>query len=97
MLYGGFAAKGKKLSEAVEESGGIIKKKADDIVNSKVKFLNLSRNGFINPKEVRFSQSDISKTAGDGSSVEDLIKGLKNGSIDPNSVTPIRIVEKKTV
>jgi hypothetical protein len=32
MFYGGFAAKGKKLSEAVEESGDIIKKKADDIL-----------------------------------------------------------------
>ncbi|GHU89942.1 hypothetical protein FACS1894155_07630 [Bacteroidia bacterium] len=94
MLYGGFAVKGKKLTETVEESGEIIKKKADDIVNGKAKFLNLPNKGFINPKEVRFSQSDISKTFRDGSSVEDLIKGLKNGSIDPNSVTPIRIVEK---
>ncbi|MDR1938732.1 MAG: fibronectin type III domain-containing protein, partial [Tannerellaceae bacterium] len=32
MLYGGFAAKGKKLSEAVEESGNLVKKKADDIL-----------------------------------------------------------------
>ncbi|MDR0573556.1 MAG: AHH domain-containing protein, partial [Tannerella sp.] len=32
MLYGGFAAKGRKLSEAVEESGEIIKKKVDDIL-----------------------------------------------------------------
>ncbi|GHT19118.1 hypothetical protein FACS189429_6440 [Bacteroidia bacterium] len=32
MLYGGFAAKGKKLSEAVEKSGDIVKKKADDVL-----------------------------------------------------------------
>jgi hypothetical protein len=32
LICGGFLAKGKKLSEAVEESGDIIKKKADDIL-----------------------------------------------------------------
>ena len=32
MLYGGFAARGRKLAEAMEESGDVIKKKADDIL-----------------------------------------------------------------
>jgi hypothetical protein len=32
MFYGGFATKGKKLSEAVEESGDIVKKTTDDIL-----------------------------------------------------------------
>jgi hypothetical protein len=32
MLYGGFATKGKKLADAVDESGDIIKKKVDDIL-----------------------------------------------------------------
>jgi hypothetical protein len=32
MLYGGFATKGKKLSEVVEESGDIVKKRADDAI-----------------------------------------------------------------
>ncbi|HMM02489.1 MULTISPECIES: hypothetical protein [unclassified Dysgonomonas] len=32
MLYGGFATKGKKLTDAVEETGELVKKKADDVL-----------------------------------------------------------------
>ena len=36
----------------------------------------------------------ISPKFRDGGTVEELTKGLKNGTIDPNSIPPIRIVEK---
>jgi hypothetical protein len=35
MFYGGFLAKGKKLSEAVEESGGVVRKEIDEILSIK--------------------------------------------------------------
>jgi hypothetical protein len=87
LLYGGFAAKGKKLSEAVEESGNVIKKRTS-------KFFNLPHTGFIKPKEVRFSQNNISSNFRDGTSIEDLVRKLQNKEIAPNSIPPIRIVEK---
>ncbi|HEY3140016.1 MAG TPA: RHS repeat-associated core domain-containing protein, partial [Acidimicrobiales bacterium] len=50
--------------------------------------------GFVDPADVRFTQSDISQTFRDGRSVSDLASGLKSGAIDPASVPPIRLVER---
>lgn len=68
-------------------------------VNNPVKvssssFSKLSNSGSIDPSKVRFSQNSIKPTFKDGGSVADLTKRLKDGTIDPKSVKPIRIVEK---
>src|SRR5690606_20456031 len=58
-------------------------------------FYNLSESGTINPKRIRFSQNDISRNFRNNKGpVEDLVEGLKNGSIDPATIKPIRIVER---
>lgn len=59
-----------------------------------INFANLPSTGKINPVNVRFSQNSIRSTFKDGTNVESLISGLKNGTIDPSSVNPIRIVQK---
>jgi hypothetical protein len=48
-------------------------------------------------KDIRFTQDSISATFKDGSSVDDLINGLKSGKISPNDVPAIRIFEKDGV
>jgi len=50
--------------------------------------------GTVDPKQVRFSQDNAGENFRDGRSVDDLIKGLKDGTIDPTEVEPIRIVER---
>jgi hypothetical protein len=59
-----------------------------------VSFRNLPTRGFIDPKAVRFSQSSVSSNFRDGTSVEDLVRRLRNNEIEPSSIPPIRIVEK---
>jgi len=48
-------------------------------------------------KDIRFTQDSISATFKDGSSVDDLINGLKSGKISPDDVPAIRIFEKDGV
>jgi RHS repeat-associated protein len=67
--------------------------KVDDVA-SVGKFDDLAKTGKIDPNQVRFSQNSISANFKDGTSVSDLTKGLKNGSISPNDIPAIRIVEK---
>ena len=43
---------------------------------------------------IRFSQNSISSVFKDGTTIYDLIKKLKNKTIDPKLIPPIRIVEK---
>lgn len=47
--------------------------------------------------EIRFSQNSISSRFKNGSSVDDMITGLRSGTIDPNDVPAIRIFEKDGV
>jgi RHS repeat-associated protein len=54
----------------------------------------LAETGEIDAGAVRFSQDSIRRTFTDGRSVAELAEGLKNGTIDPASVPPIRILEK---
>ena len=49
--------------------------------------------GQVDPSDIKFAQDSISQNFRDGSSVDDLISGLKNGTIDPNSIPPIRVFE----
>lgn len=58
-------------------------------------FADLPKTGTINPSTLRFSQDSIGDSfRAPYGSVDDFSKGLKNGSIDPAKVEPIRIVEK---
>nr|WP_240903876.1 S8 family serine peptidase [Chengkuizengella sediminis] len=53
----------------------------------------LAQKGIIDSSTVRFSQSSISSNFSDGSSVYDLIAGLKSGKINSNDIPSIRIFE----
>ncbi len=48
----------------------------------------------INPHSVRFSQNSIKGTFKNGISIDDLVNGLKNGTIDPKDIPPIRLTER---
>jgi hypothetical protein len=80
----------KDLPEIAEKLAENIRKAKKIIVN----FKDLPTKGFVNPKAIRFSQNSISSNFRDGSSIEDLIRKLKNKEIDTSSIPPIRIVEK---
>ena len=49
----------------------------------------------IDPAAVRFSQSSISRNFSSGGGIEDLAAGLRNGSVNPANVPPIRLVERE--
>ena len=48
----------------------------------------------IDPATVRFSQSSIRNKFGSGGSINELVTGLKNGTIKPGDIPAIRLVEK---
>ena len=60
----------------------------------KADFDGLPRTGSIDPSRIRFSQDSIRGTFKDGGSVDDLVAGLRSGSIDPSSIPAVRIVER---
>ena len=45
----------------------------------------------MDPQDIRYTQNSISSRFGDERLVDDMIKGLKNGSITPDDVPAIRI------
>ncbi|MFE3446547.1 DUF6531 domain-containing protein [Nocardia sp. NPDC059180] len=49
----------------------------------------------IDPNQVRFTQDSVRATFKDGSSVFDLVDGLRSGDIDSESIPPIRIFEQQ--
>ncbi|MBI5386521.1 MAG: RHS repeat-associated core domain-containing protein [Verrucomicrobia bacterium] len=49
----------------------------------------------IDPAAVRFSQSSISRNFSSGGAIEDLAAGLRNGSVNPANIPPIRLVERE--
>lgn len=49
----------------------------------------------IDPAVVRFSQSSISRNFSSGGAIEDLAAGLRNGSVNPANIPPIRLVERE--
>lgn len=58
-------------------------------------FASLPKTGSVNPNLVRFSQDSAKATFKPPfGSVDDFATGLANKSINPSSVSPIRIVEK---
>ena len=54
----------------------------------------MAESGTVDASRVRFTQDSVSPNFKAGGSVEDLTAGLKNGSIKPGSVEPIRIFER---
>jgi len=50
---------------------------------------------FISPEEVRFSQESIKGLFKAGGTIEEMAEGLKNGTVAPAGVAPIRLVEKE--
>ena len=48
----------------------------------------------IDPAQVCFSQASIRDTFSDGGAIADLARGLRDGSIAPGDVPPIRVVER---
>lgn len=44
-----------------------------------------------NPNDIRYTQDSISRNFQNGSSVDDMINGLRNGQITPDDVPAIRI------
>ena len=48
----------------------------------------------MDPNDIRYTQDSISKNYKEGGTVDDMIKGLKDGSIDPSDVEPIRIFKQ---
>lgn len=57
------------------------------------RMLNIPHAGNIDSKMVRFTQDSISKTFENGQKINDVIKGLKNKQISPQSFPPIHIFE----
>ena len=58
-------------------------------------FAEFPRAGVIDPSRIRFSQGEISPSFQPPyGALENFVSGLKNGSIDPSGIKPIRIVEK---
>jgi len=61
-------------------------------------FANLPKTGTIDPKSIRFSQDSINYKFSEpfeNQTVDDFVKALKNGDVDPSTITPIRIVERE--
>ena len=77
-------------------AGALVKgiKETGEKFAKKITFKSLSNTGFVNPMLIRFSQNSISSVFKDGTTIYDLIKKLKNKTIDPKLIPPIRIVEK---
>ena len=48
----------------------------------------------LNPQDVRFSQASIKATFQDGTSIDDLVEGLRSGRIRPHDVPAIRVFER---
>ncbi|WP_244145940.1 DUF637 domain-containing protein [Paraburkholderia caledonica] len=53
-----------------------------------------SLSGLANPSSIRFTQSSISSTFSDGSSLQDAIGALKSGVLSPSDLPPIRVYEQ---
>ncbi len=48
----------------------------------------------IDSAAVRFSQSSIRRNFSAGGTIDDLAAGLRNGSVNPTSIPPVRLVER---
>lgn len=51
--------------------------------------------GSINPAFVRFTQNTISSSFPSGGNVEELAEALQSGTVSPDDIPPIRLVERE--
>lgn len=49
---------------------------------------------YVTSKDIKYTQDSISSKFSDGTTIEETINGLKNGTINPKSIPEIRIFEK---
>lgn len=56
--------------------------------------MTLKPTGTISPDQVRFSQASIRFRFRDGRTIDEMADGLRNGTIDPASIPPIRVLVK---
>ncbi len=77
---------------SVSQAGVLVHNKA-----LQIKPVGGAEGGLINPNAIRFSQDSIRAGFKDASlgGIDDLAAGLKNGTIKPSSIEPIRLVERK--
>ncbi|MFC0627422.1 RHS repeat-associated core domain-containing protein [Kribbella deserti] len=54
----------------------------------------LPDDGYVDPDRIRYTQDSRGANFGDGKSVDGLVKGLRDGSVQPANVPPIRIFQK---
>jgi len=99
MAKRGFKAVGDKLGDVVKRTRKRLGRAADvprkRALLSADEFANLPRSGTIDPSRIRFSQNSINSNFQRGvGPVNDLIAGLRRGSINPSGIPPIRIVAK---
>ena len=58
-------------------------------------FASMPRSGTIDPQSVRFSQDTVTNEFRSGGRLDSLISGLRDGSVDPRSIPPIRLVVRE--
>jgi hypothetical protein len=80
LIYGGFAAKGRKLSEAVEESGNVIKKKADDILEETWQLSKQKLGRAADSKILGENLEAVGKVRPDNSAAHHIVAGGSNNS-----------------
>lgn len=51
----------------------------------------------LNPKDIKFTQPNVSPNFKNGAKVHDLVNDLRSGKISPNNIEPIRVVQKDGV
>lgn len=56
--------------------------------------INVPKIQTMNPQLIRFSHDKIKNSFRDGKTIEDLVNGLKNGTIKPSQIPPIRLCNK---
>jgi hypothetical protein len=78
LIYGSFAAKGKKLSEIIEESGDIIKKKADDILDETWQLSKQKLGRAADSKVLGENLEAVGKVRPDNSAAHHIVAGKEN-------------------
>jgi len=97
-VVGGGVAWKRAVSGAVAGAADDVANVVDDAVNagppSVATNSALAESGTVSPTRIRFSQDSATAEFGNGTSISDMANGLKNGTLDPTSVPPIRLVAR---
>ena len=90
-IVNGFVA---SIASVAGQAGGTSK---NTILKPQADYSNVYKTAYAsqtNSSNIRFSQNSIKSTFSDGTSLNSTINGLKNGSLKPSDIPPIRIFEK---